>query len=202
MAIDQTIELPLSKRFFPALEPIIGEEKYSKIFRRCRELFAKHNFPANSTLRRHLMEGILPGLAFYQILRESGESQENALTIIDQAFEQLFSDNAAKLKNLGRLPFIYPILRLYIKPAMRQYPTEGWNLEWIQNDNTAIRFNMKSCFYFDTLTKYEAQELTTSFCKVDDFIYGNMSPDVKWQRSMTIGRGNEYCDFCFARGKK
>ena len=81
---------------------------------------------------------------------------------------------------------------------MRQYPPEGWNLEWIRNDNTAIRFNMKSCFYYDTLTKYEVPELTTSFCKVDDFIYGNMSPDVKWQRSMTIGRGNEYCDFCFA----
>ena len=202
MVIDHTIEIPMSKRFFPALLPIIGEEKYLKIYRRCRELTAKHNLPANSTLKRHLVEGILPGLAFYQILRESGEPQENALTIIDLAFEHLFSDNQAKLKKLGRLPFIYPILRLYIKPAMRQYPPEGWNLEWIQNDNTAIRFNMKSCFYYDTLTKYEVPVLTTSFCKVDDFIYGNMSPDVKWQRSMTIGRGNEYCDFCFANAKK
>ena len=199
MVIDQIIEIPMSKRFFPALLPIIGEEKYIKINRRCRELSAKHNFPGNPTLKRHLIEGILPGLAFYQILRESGESQENALAIIDQAFEQLFSDNQAKLKKLGRLPFIYPILRWYIKPAMRQYPPDGWNLEWIQNDNTAIRFNMKSCFYYDTLTKYGAPELTASFCKVDDFIYGNMSPDVKWQRSMTIGKGNEYCDFCFTR---
>jgi hypothetical protein len=199
MVIDQTIEIPISKRFFPTLLSIIGEEKYIKINKRCRELSAKHNFPANAILKRHLIEGILPGLAFYQILRESGESQEKALTIIDQAFEQLFSDNQVKLNKLGRLPFIYPILRLYIKPAMRQYPPEGWNLEWIQNDNTAIRFNMKSCFYYDTLAKYGAPELTASFCKVDDFIYGNMTPDVKWQRSMTIGKGNEYCDFCFAR---
>ena len=30
MVIDQIIEIPMSKRFFPALLPIIGEEKYTK----------------------------------------------------------------------------------------------------------------------------------------------------------------------------
>jgi hypothetical protein len=202
MVINQKIEIPMSKHFFPALLQIVGDEKYLMINKRYRDLYATHNLPDNSTLKRHLIEGILPGLAFYQILRESGESQESALAIIDQAFELLFSNNQVKLKKLGRLPFIYPFLRLYIKPAMRQYPPEGWNLEWIQNDKNAIRFNMKSCFYYDTLSKYAAPELTASFCKVDDFIYENMSQAVKWQRSMTIARGNEYCDFCFASAGK
>jgi hypothetical protein len=202
MAIYQTIEIPMTKRFFPALRQFLGDAKYLLINKRCRDLYANHNYPENSTLKRHLIDGILPGLAFYQVLRESGESQESVLANIDQTFEKLFSDNQAKMKKLGSLPFIYLILRLYIKPAMRQYPPEGWKLEWIQNDKKAIRFNMKSCFYYDTLTKYGAPELTASFCKVDDFIYGNMSPEVKWQRSMTIARGNEYCDFCFARAEK
>jgi hypothetical protein len=202
VAVDHTIDISMSKRFFPALRQIAGEAKYMMIIERCRELYANHDYPDNSTIKRHLIDGILPGLAFYQILRESGESQESALAIIDQAFELLFSNNQVKLKKLGRLPFIYPFLRLYIKPAMRQYPPEGWNLEWIQNDKNAIRFNMKSCFYYDTLSKYAAPELTASFCKVDDFIYENMSQAVKWQRSMTIARGNEYCDFCFASAGK
>jgi hypothetical protein len=202
MSRDAKIEISMSKYFFPPLLAIIGKEKYERIYVRYRDLYANHDLPQNQFLRLHLSEGILPGLAFYQILRESGESQESALMLIDHAFEQLFSDNVKKMKKLGRLPFIYPLLRLFINRAMRPYPPEGWKTEWIQNDKKAIRFNMKSCFYHDTLSKYGAPELTASFCHVDDLIYGNMSPALSWQRTMTIARGNAYCDFCFARAKK
>jgi hypothetical protein len=198
----QKIEIPMSKRFFPFLLPIIGNEKYEQVYARYRDLYSNHELPKNPKLQWHLIEGILPGLAFYQILRESGELQESALAIIDQAFEQLFSDNVKKMKKLGHFPFIYPFLRLYIKPAMHKYPPEGWKIEWAQNDKKAIRFNMRSCFYYDTLSKYGAPELTASFCRVDDLIYGNMSPDLLWQRTKTIARGDACCDFCFASASK
>jgi hypothetical protein len=191
-------EIPMSKRFFPGLLSIVGDEKYKKVIARYQELFEKHELPNHSALQRHLIEGILPGLAFYQILRESGETQESALAMIDKTFEILFSDNFAKMKRLGRLRFIYPFLRIYIKPAMRQYPPEGWKIDWLQNDKNAIRFNMKSCFYFDNFSKYGAPELTASFCRVDDLTYDDMSTHIKWQRLKTIGRGEAYCDFCFS----
>ena len=190
-------EIPMSKRFFPGLLPIVGDEKYKQVIARYQELFNKQELPKHPALQWHLIEGILPGLAFYQILRESGETQESALAMIDQTFEILFSDNFARMKKLGRLSFIYPFLRIFIKPAMRQYPLEGWKIDWLQNDRNAIRFNMKSCFYFDNFSKYGAPELTASFCRVDDLTYDNMSPRIKWQRLKTIGRGETYCDFCF-----
>ena len=190
-------EIPMPKRFFPGLLPIIGDEKYKQVVARYQDLFEKHELPKHPTLQWHLIEGILPGLAFYQVLRENGESQESALAMIDQAFEMLFSDNIAKMKTLGRLSFVYPFLRKFIKPAMRRYPPEGWRIDWLQNDRNAIRFNMKSCFYFDTLSKYGAPELTASFCRVDDLTYSDMSPYIKWQRLKTIGRGEAYCDFGF-----
>jgi hypothetical protein len=199
---ERSNEIPLAKRFFPRLLPIMGDEKYKKIVARYQDLYSTHEHPNNPRLQRHLNEGILPGLALYQILRENGEPQDSALTIINHIFEELFSDNRSRMKTLGKLPFIYNILRLVIKPAMRQYPPEGWKIEWKQNDKNAIRFDMKSCFYFDTLTKYGAPELTASFCQVDDFIYENMSPAIKWQRTNTIARGQAYCDFCFARASK
>jgi hypothetical protein len=202
MSQKSIIEIPMSKHFFPSLSPIIGKEKYERVFARYRDLYANHDLPQNQFLRLHLIEGILPGLAFYQVLRESGESQESALATIDRAFERLFSDNVKKMKKLGRLPFIHFFLRLFIKPAMRQYPPEGWKIEWIQNDKKAIRFNMRSCFYHDTLSRYGAPELTASFCRVDDLIYENMSPDLLWQRTMTIAKGDACCDFCFARAIK
>lgn len=202
MSQDPKSEIPISKRFFPPLAAIIGEEKYGRVYTRYCDLYANHDLPENRLLQWHLSEGILPGLAFYQVLRESGESQESALATIDRAFESLFSDNVKKMKKFGRLPFIYPFLRLFIRPAMRPYPPEGWKKEWIQNDTNAIRFNMKSCFYHDILSKYGAPELTASFCRVDDLTYENMSPALSWQRTMTIAKGDAYCDFCFARAKK
>lgn len=194
--------ISMSKRFFSGLRPIIGDKKYEQVRVRYRELYLKHELPKHRALRWHLIEGILPGLAFYQVLRENGESQESALKIIDQTFETLFSVSSAKLKKLGRLRFIYPLVRLYIKPALRKYPAEGWKIEWLQNDKNAIRFDMKSCFYYDTLSQYGAPELTAAFCQVDDFIYGTMSPYIKWQRSKTIGRGSDHCDFCFSPQNK
>jgi hypothetical protein len=195
-------KIPMAKRFFPGLLPIIGDEKYNKVINRYHNLYSKHELPVNKHLRWHLIEGILPGFALYQTLRESGESQESALEIIDQIFEKLFSNNQRRMKKIGSLPFIYPLLRLLIKPVMGKYPAEGWKIDWKQIDKNSIRFDMKSCFYFDTLSKYGAPELTASFCQVDDFVYGNMSPYLSWQRTKTIARGNDYCDFCFARVKK
>jgi hypothetical protein len=194
-------EIPLSKRFFPGLLSVIGVEKYNKVIERYRGLYSNHKFPANPRLRWHLIEGILPGLAFYQVLRESGESPKNALKTIDHSFEELFSNNVKKMKKIGTIPLIYSLLRLLIKPALHSYPPEGWDIEWKQNDKKAIRFHMKSCFYYDTLSKYCASELTASFCRVDDLIYENMSPYLSWQRTMTIARWNAYCDFCFEHKK-
>jgi len=195
-------EIPLPKRFFPDLLPILGDEKYKQVMARYQKYYKNHEFPNNPGLRKHLIEGILPGLALYNTLRESGESQESALAAIDHIFEKLFSDKRAGMQKLASIPFFYNFLRFYIKPAMRQYPAEGWKIDWIQNDTHAIRFNMNSCFYFDILSRYGAPELTASFCQVDDFVYEDMSSKINWQRSKTIASGEAYCDFCFAHKRK
>lgn len=195
-------KIPMSKVFFPAIQKMIGESACQDLHRRYEELYLKHGQIENPTLRHHLVNGILPGLALYQLLLEEGKNQLEALERIDQIFEGLFLKNQVSMKKLGRLPFIYPILRLIIKPAMRKYPDEGWAKDWNQNDQEAIRFTMKSCFYFQTLTRLGAPELTASFCRVDDFIYSEMSPHIEWRRTLTIARGNEYCDFCFANARR
>ncbi len=73
--------VPVSKRFFPGLLPILGDDRYEHVITRYRELYSNYALPANPQLRWHLVEGILPGLALYQVLRESGESQDNALGV-------------------------------------------------------------------------------------------------------------------------
>ena len=196
-----TMDLPVSKRFFPGLRPIIGDEAYERALARYGELYTNQELPANPQLRWHLVEGILPGLALYQVLRESGESQDNALGRIDRAFDQLFSGDVTQMKRIGRLPFALLFFRLFVKSFMHKYPPEGWQIVWRQNDKNGIRFDMASCFYQATLRRLGAPELTASFCRVDDLIYSEMSPYVAWQRTMTIAGGDAYCDFCFASTK-
>ena len=124
--------------------------------------------PASRTLCWYLQNQILPGLALYQLLREDGLSQDAALDKIAQTFVLVAARDHRQMKLLGRLPFVYPLSRLVIKPAMNQYPASGWAIEWVENSPQAVRFNMKSCFYHDTLAAYGAPELTASFCTADD----------------------------------
>jgi hypothetical protein len=195
------VDAPLSRRFFPRLLPIIGDGAYESVIARYRELYAGQECPTNPQLRWHLIEGILPGLALYQVLGESAESRDDALGAVDRAFAQLFSDDVRQMKRIGRLPFALLFFRLFLKPLMRKYPPEGWRIDWKQSDRDGIRFDMTSCFYHATLSKYGAPELTASFCRVDDLIYSEMSRYVAWQRTTTIAGGNAYCDFCFASTK-
>lgn len=195
-------KIPMSKVFFPAIQTMISESMVQSLQSRYTELYQKHGQVENPGLRRHLVNGILPGLALYQLIRESGKSQKDAIAEIDRIFMILFVKKQRSMQKLGKLPFIYPFLRKYIKTAMRQYPAEGWTIEWMQNDPEAIRFNMRSCFYFNTLSALGAPELTASFCQVDDNLYSEMSPDIQWLRTRTIARGNDICDFCFANAKR
>ena len=188
----------------PALEKL-GAELVRNADKRFGELLAEHPLPDNRHLKWHLREYILPGLAIYQALRAEGRSQESALGAFDQIVEVVVAPSQRQMSRLGGFPLIYPLLRLVIRSAMRQYPQEGWQTDWVENSREAIRFNMRSCFYFDVLSRHGAPELTASFCRGDDLVYGQMSPHLEWKRTQTIGRGAEYCDFCFARtikGKK
>jgi hypothetical protein len=192
------MDVPSSRRFFPGLLPVLGGQTYERVAARYRELYSRQEWPTNAQLRWHLVEGILPGLALYQVLRESGQSRDVALGQIDRTFAQLFSGDVKQMKRIGRLPFALLFFRLFLKSFMRRYPREGWKIEWRQNTRDGIRFDMSSCFYQTTLSKMGAPELTAAFCRVDDLIYSTMSRYVSWQRTTTIASGSAYCDFCFA----
>ena len=193
-----TMDVPVSRRFFPGLLPIIGDEAYERVLARYRELYSNQGLPANPQLRWHLVEGILPGLALYQVLRESGASQDTALGSVDRAFDQLFAGDVKHMRRIGRLPFALLFFRVFLKSFLRKYPPEGWTIEWKESSRDGIRFDMTTCFYHATLSTLGARELTAAFCGVDDLIYSTMSRYVSWQRTTTIASGSAYCDFCFA----
>ena len=57
-------EIPMSKRFFPGLLRIVGDEKYKQVIARYQELFEKHELPQPPPPKRHINEGNIEGHAF------------------------------------------------------------------------------------------------------------------------------------------
>ena len=42
---------------------------------------------------------------------------------------------------------------------------------------------------------YGCPEIVKGFCDADDICYGNMHPKISWDRTKTIGYGDDICDF-------
>jgi hypothetical protein len=152
-------------------------------------------------LRQHYEESILPGLALYQTLREKSDDQETALAEIDRILTAVVERSGRRrlVQALGHLPDPFAILRIANRWALKRvYPPEGWTFEWVEDSDQSVAYDARQCFYLNVLTAYRASELTAHFCAVDDLLFGNL-PGISWQRTTTLGRGDDRCNFRFCR---
>ena len=155
---------------------------------------------ANRALRVHLERGLLPGLALYQTLLEQGDTQEEALAEMEQLMASTVSRLTRLMALLGRLPRPFAIFRLVEPWVIRLgFPAEGWEMEPVENSADCIAFNVRRCIYVDTLASYGAPELTPVFCGGDDVMFPALAPSITWERTMTLGRGDDRCDFRWRR---
>ena len=60
---------------------------------------------------------------------------------------------------------------------------------------SVISGKLRHCAH-DTCTEYGCPELCRCFCDSDAISYTGLHPKLIWERSMTLGRGNDRCDFC------
>ena len=169
------------------------EARYAELYRDR----TRYDHPA---LRQHLEENILPGLALYQVLRAGGYDEAGALQLTERLLTVDLLRRRRPLELLGRLPFFFSLLRAVTRGFMaRNFPPQGWQVEWRDEGRDVVAFDMVSCFYLDVLTEYGAPELTPVYCGLDDLVYEGVSPHVRWERTRTLGRGDNCCDFRFRR---
>ena len=201
------VEMPLARVFGTALGRELGEGKAREIIeeagRRYSGLYSSRKEYANQALRRHLEENVLPGVALYMALLADANTREKAMALFEVAIEAWAASQRQSLERLARLPVYYWLMRAVIKPMMRRnFPEDGWETEWVETSGEALAFNMKSCFYLDALGTYGVQELAIQYCRMDDLIYKDLSPHVRWVRQGTLGRGDNGCDFRFERVRR
>jgi hypothetical protein len=157
--------------------------------------------PENRHLRWHLTEKILPGLALYRVLlnEQNGDNQA-ALRVVEEALtSEMLASSRMQFAPLQWLPDAFPVLKIIFPFRMKAFPAEGWDFTYLENSDERIAFNATRCFYLNTLTKYDAPELTASFCKCDDAMAEAFPPSIRFIRPHTLGRGDALCDFEYCR---
>jgi hypothetical protein len=164
------------------------------------ELFCQRPRLVSQPLRDHLNKNILPGVALYQILREDEREMNEALSVVEHLFVQGTRSAQRPIQLLARLPIFFRVLRAVTPGVLdKSFPVDGWDIEWVENSPDSVAFNMHRCFYLDMCTQYGVPELTLVYCKLDDLLYDGISPNVRWERTGTLARGDEVCDFRWSR---
>lgn len=159
--------------------------------------------PASRALRIHLSQFILPGLALYQTLLDSGSHQQAALAEMEQLLGMRIRPRLWLVDTLRFFPDPFPILRRATLATMRVgFPPEGWAMEMVPSTPDCFGFDIHRCFYLDTLTALGAPELTRVYCAGDDILFAALPPSIVWDRSGTLARGQDRCDFRWRRDHK
>ncbi len=173
----------------------------ARVQARYDDLFARRLRFHQTALRQHYEESILPVLALYQTLREEGADEATALAEVDRIVAALLARSGQRrlVQLLGRMPDPFAALRVLNRWALKhRYPPEGWRFEWAEDNDRCIAYDARECFYVNVLTAYGAPELTAHLCAIDDLLYSDL-PGISWERTKTLGRGDDRCDFRFCR---
>jgi hypothetical protein len=177
-----------------------GELRDNKIKRQIQDeytLLIKSSNCKDKMLNNHLFQSILPAVAFYRVLKTNDYDKDEILDSIENSIFSADAPMAKYFQNMGKLPFFYSLFRIMCRLSLKfVYGKSGWDMRWKINNSREMAWDCHSCFYDEQFKKYAVPELTILFCKSDDFIYGDI-PNIKWERSKTIGEGAEICDFKF-----
>jgi hypothetical protein len=188
-----------SKEFLAAVEHCLGAPIAARTRERLVAELEDFPDPGLKELRVHLRDYMLPGLALYRTLLDEGCSRDEALAALEEVLRVRCAPRRAQIERLGALPFFYRILRLIVRGEMRkECPPQGWDLVWLENSREAIRWDVRRCYYVDVFAGLGVPELVAPFCNTDDYVYDGASKAYEWKRRLTLGRGDDRCDFCFA----
>ena len=109
-----------------------------------------------------------------------------------------------QLAALLLIPGLYRLVPgVFVKSTRSVFgPAAGFDPKELQVGNGIWRVDMMKCPYHDTCAEYGCPELCRCFCDSDDISYAGLHPKLIWERTMTLGRGDDRCDFCMKTVRK
>ena len=147
----------------------------------------------------HMDSRILPSAAIYLTVKEA-VGPEKAYRIIEDAAVQGCARIEKKLQKLMKLPGMQSLFIKAWDPLTKKIFSSGNGFQnvFYAKKKGEYRMDVTSCPYCRTFAELGCPELTRIFCENDERIYGRL-PGLKFERTGTLGKGAERCDFCIKK---
>lgn len=154
-------------------------------------------WPTRTALQIHLAFSVLPGAALYTALLEHDRTTQTAAETVSAALTTMAAPHRRRVQLLTRYE---PGRRLFMAVTRRSlwaFPSPGWEATWVERSPRRVAFDMTRCFDLDMLRRLDAAAIAPAYCAVDDVLYADLCPQLKWERTGTLATGATHCDFCF-----
>lgn len=143
----------------------------------------------------HTDSRILPSAAIYLTVKDAA-GPEKAYRILEDAAVQGCAEIEKKLQKLMRLPGMQGLFIRAWDPMTKKLFASGNGFQnvFYPKKKGEYRMDVIACPYCRTFADLGCPELTKIFCENDERIYGRL-PGLRFQRTGTLGKGAERCDF-------
>lgn len=146
---------------------------------------------------RHLHNNIFPVVATFRVLQKEGRTREEAAKIANDAFLELMKQPRDMIQKMCKIPGVYRLMPFLWKKLMpKLFPeSAGFRFRNYPTDSKRVKFDMTECPYYKACQKLDCLEVAETFCTTDDVCYSAMHANLFWNRTKTIARGGDFCDF-------
>ncbi len=192
-SIKAEIERTLSKEQSDAL--------WNKATARLEQLLRQYaDLPAG--VRAHTDSYIFPSAAIYLTAKDYMTEQQ-AYAVIEQAAIANTTRYGKMLAHLMKLPFMRDLfIRMWDPLTKKKFGKDsGFQNRFYPKKKGEYRMDILACPYCRYFTELGCFDLTRIFCENDERGYGNL-PGLVFERTGTLGKGAERCDFCIRKASK
>ena len=143
----------------------------------------------------HTDSRILPSAAIYLTVKET-VGPEKAYRIMEEAAVRGCAAIEKKLRKLMELPGMPGLFVKIWDPMTKKLfgSGNGFQNVFYPKKKGEYRMDITACPYCRTFAELGCPELTKIFCENDERLYGRL-PGLRFERTGTLGKGAERCDF-------
>ncbi|MCR5101629.1 MAG: L-2-amino-thiazoline-4-carboxylic acid hydrolase [Butyrivibrio sp.] len=147
----------------------------------------------------HTDSRIFPSSAIYLTIKPI-LGEEAAYRIIENGAISTCADLEVKLIKFMKIPGMKGLFIKMWDPLTKKIfgSSCGFQNVFYPNKKGEYRMDVTECPYRRYFTKLGCPELTKVFCDNDERIYGRL-PGIKFERTGTLGKGADRCDFYLRR---
>lgn len=182
------------------LKQTYGHVLASKIYTEAKsewEELCLSNDADSKDVKAHTELKIYPMISLYHAMQNNGINKDEACNFLDKNLSLMAEKDAKSIRTMLTIPFAYRLMpKIFKKVTLSQFGEKaGFKAKFYDTDKTECKFDMQKCLYCEVCNKYNCFELVKCFCHTDDVTDGNMHPRIHWNRTKTMGEGDDVCDF-------